>query len=138
MLHTLCKQTSKPTFMLIIWWFSNFLLNIMVSVIQFQRFHIHETVQLLLFGKKENSYVFSVFCRLIYTVNSHIYLYMPINIFSIYYISMCSDIKNIILGYKNLMGNTHKSNFNYLYDVYNEVRDLVMLFDKHVGTLVFI
>lgn len=132
------KQTSKTHLVLVILWFINFLSNIIMSVMTFKTSNCDETVQLLIFGKKENSYTFSVLCRLIFTVTLHVYLYTPITIFSIYYISMCSDIKNRILCYKNVMKNTNKPDFNYLCDTYNEMRDLVKLFDKQVGVLVFI
>lgn len=109
-----------------------------MSIVTFGNFKCDETIQLLLFGKTDNNYAFSVLCRLVFTIISHVYVYTPINIFSAYYICMCSDIKNIILGYQNVMKNTHKSNLNYLCDIYNEIRDLVKLFDKQVGVLVFI
>lgn len=132
------KQTSKLPLMLIIWWFYIILLNILMSVITFENFKCDETIQLFLFGKKDNSYVFSVACRLIYTIFSCIYLYMPITIFSMFYVSMCFDIKNIILRFQNVMKDTYNSDFNYLCNFYNDIRDLVKLFDKQVGILVFI
>lgn len=86
---------------------------------------------------KENSYVFNVLCHLIFTVILHVYFYMSITVFSMYYIFMFSDNKNIIC-YQNVIKNFQKPDFNYFCDIYNEISDLVKLFEKQVGIPVFI
>lgn len=124
------KQTFKPLLVLATLWFFNVLSNIM-AVVTFKSSNSDEIILLLLVGMKENSYVFNVLCHLIFTVILHVYFYMPITVFSTYCISMFSDNKNIIC-YQNV------TDFNYFCDIYNEKSDLIKLFEKQVGILVFI
>ena len=113
------------------------LLNVPLCVITFKGLNKDETIQWLFFGCKKYSYAISILCCALYAILTQIYLYLPINVFVIYYISICSDIKNVIHKFRSMMRSTPKSDFNNLCDTYNEIRSLVSHVDSEVGILIF-
>lgn len=73
-----------------------------------------------------------------FTYCTIILLYMPLNIFSIFYVMICFEIKELILSFSLLMKRRPRYNYNTLIFTYNEIKSVIFYIDSNIGFLMFI
>lgn len=63
--------------------------------------------------------------------------YMPLNIFPIYYVTLCYELKELILSFYTMMKCQPRFNYNKLIYVYNEIKTVANTANSNVGFLMF-
>ena len=74
----------------------------------------------------------------IFSYANMILIYMPTNIFAVYYVTICYEIKELIFRFRSLIKHHQKFTYNKLISIYNEIRYVIKYIDNNFGYLLFI
>ena len=63
---------------------------------------------------------------------------MPANIFAVYYVTICYEIKELIFRFRLLIKHCKKCSYNKLTIIDNEIKSVIKYIDNNFGYLLFI
>lgn len=115
-----------------------FIVTFSLTLISFNRLNNDKVIQHLLLGYKIGNDTLRSLFAFFYSLCSCCFMHGPLNIFAIYYASLCYEIKNRIQDYHAVIKTCHTRNYNELSDAYCKIRLNAKLIDAKVRFLVFI
>ena len=74
----------------------------------------------------------------IFSYANMILVYMPTNIFAVYCVTICYEIKEYFFRFHSLIKHHQKFTYNKLISIYNEIRYVIKYIDNNFGYLLFI
>ena len=82
--------------------------------------------------------VWKFILSIIFSYTNMILIYMPTNIFAVYYVTICYEIKELIFRFRLLIKHCKKCSYNKLTIIDNEIKSVIKYIDNNFGYLLFI
>ena len=113
-------------------------LNFFVFMRFVEEFTIPDKLKLLILNYEIDDVFLRAILSFIYSYFSIIILYMPLNIFSIFYVMICHEIEAVILNFRHSMKKYPRCTYKELNITYSKIKSVVDHVDSNAGFLILI
>lgn len=134
----LCAKNNMPCWI-------NFWMTTVLSIITFMiietiimMYDESNIVKPLLFGYSFRNIYIKFFFSFSYALYNYLCLYMPVNIFDFYYVTVCLDISSLFNSFSELLKISPKHDYKQLTNMYHEILSIAEFLDQKIGFLMFV
>lgn len=100
-------------------------------------FNDNKVFEALYFGYSIKNVHLKFCLALIYSLDSHLVLYLPLHIFDFLYVIVCLDLSSLLRTFSRSLKISQKHDYKNLTRIYKEITSVIENFDKIVGFLMF-
>lgn len=123
---------------ILVWACSVLCINLYMFLYLLAMFIRHDATPDFLFGLEADSDILRYLISFLYALSYFIFLYMPINVFTIYYVLICRHIRDVIIAFEKWIETVPEPNYDLLNEIYSKIKIVVDFIDAKLGVPVFI